>query len=608
MRKIYKNLIEMQEESCKIYKNLEIFGTKNQDGHYKWITYGQFQQLVDDMRGGLYKIGVGANDKVGIIARNRTEWAVACYATMGLRAQFVSMYENQFIDDWQYIIENSESKVVFVSNEKIYQSIKHLQKEIPTLKHIVLIEDGDKKLDSGYSYHGLLRIGQEHSVPSQHPDTEELMGLIYTSGTTGRPKGVMLSHGNILSNVHMCPDIVDFVSGDRTFSLLPWAHIFGQTAEVHLLIYMGLSTGFLDNPNTLLEDILKVKPTVLFAVPKVFNRIYEGINSKMNAAPLPVKLLFRTAMELANKKREGGKLPLRAELTLQLAQKTLFKAIRNKFGGRLKYAISGASALNPKIGKFVDNLGIEILEAYGLSETSPLVSSNTIRKRRFGSVGPVANNPYADIRVKIDHSVLGENVQSCEEGEIVVYGPNVMKGYYKLPEETAAVMTADGGFRTGDLGRLDADGFLYVTGRIKEQYKLENGKYVVPNVIEDQYKLSPYIANAFLYGSNKKHNVVLIAVNMLELQKWAKSQHITARGEALLQHHKTQAHYQKEIENFNEFIKHYEQPKKFVLVDEEWTVDNLLVTPTMKLKRQNIYNRYKDILEGLFVEEGEEEI
>lgn len=598
----------MQEDSCKRYRDLEIFGTKNKEGHYKWITFEQFKHLVDDMRGGLSKLGIRSNDKVGIISCNRTEWAVACYATFGLRAQFVSMYENQFIDDWQYIIENSECKIVFVANEKIFNNIRILQKDCSTLQQVILIDDGDKKPQDGYNYHDLLRIGQETPVPSQYPDTNDLMGLIYTSGTTGRPKGVMLTHGNILSNVHLCPDIIDFQAGDRTFSLLPWAHIFGQTAEVHLLIYMGLSTGFLDNPNTLTEDIVKVKPTILFGVPKVFNRIYEGINLKVNSAPLPLKIFFKTAMELANKKRELGTLSLQNELTLKLAQKTLFKTIRNKFGGRLKYAISGASALNPKIGKFVDNLGITVLEAYGLSETSPLVAANTLQKRRFGSVGPVANNPYADIRVKIDHSVIGDNVQFCEEGEIIVYGPNVMKGYFKLPVETEAVMTEDGGFRTGDLGRIDEEGFLYITGRIKEQYKLENGKYVVPNIIEDQYKLSTYISNAFLYGSNKKHNVVLIAVNMPELSKWAKAQRINTTGDNLLKHSKVQALYRKELESFNEFIKHYERPKNFTLIDEEWTAENALMTPTLKLKRQNIYNRYKDILEDLFTKENAENV
>ncbi|MBF0297219.1 MAG: long-chain fatty acid--CoA ligase [Oligoflexia bacterium] len=604
-RRIYKNLIEMQEDSCKLYNNNEIFGTKNQEGHYKWITYGQFKLLVDDMRGGLNKLGVTANDKVGIIAHNRTEWAVACYATLGLRGQFVSMYENQFIDDWQYIIEDSECKIVFVSSEKIYHHIKHLQKNLTTLKHIVLLsnDENHKPEKNSYNYYDLLRIGQDHPVPSIHPDSNDLMGIIYTSGTTGRPKGVMLSHGNILSNVHVCPDIVTFTPSDRTFSLLPWAHIFGQTAEVHLLIYSGFSTGFLDNPNTLTDDIVKVKPTILFAVPKVFNNIYEGINSKVNSLPSPVKLLFKTAMELSNRKRDTGTLPLKGEITLKFVQKTLFKAVRKKFGGRLKYAVSGASALNPKVGKFIDNLGITLLEAYGLSETSPLVAANTLTKRRFGSVGPIANNPFVNISVKIDHAVLGENVQSCEEGEIVVYGPNVMRGYFKQPEETKLVMTSDGGFRTGDLGRIDEDGFLHITGRIKEQYKLLNGKYVVPNVIEDQYKLSSYIANAFIYGSNKKYNIVLIVVNMKELLKWAKAQDINSSDKKLLEHHKTLALYKKELENFNEFIKQYEQPKSFALIDDEWSVENSLITPTLKLKRQNIYNRYKNLIEALCIDE-----
>lgn len=603
MRRIYKNLVEMQEDSCHIFRDNEIYGTKNQEGHYKWITYWQFKNLIDHCRGGLASLGVGYGDKVGIISHNCMEWAVACYATMGLGAQFVSMYENQTFEDWQYIINDADLKIILVANEKISEQIRPLLDTCEQLKKIIIINDKTiSDSESNHTFQQLLKFGQNNPFPPRDIDGEELMGLIYTSGTTGKPKGVMLSHNNILSNIYVIADLIDFTPSDRSLSILPWAHIFGQLVEVHNLIYSGHSAGMIENARTIATNILEVRPTLLFAVPRVYNRIFEGINAKVLEAPTFLQELFNNAMNAANKHRDGKGLNLKEKMALEIAEKTFFKMVRKKFGGRLRYAISGASALNVKVGKFIDNLGIMVLEAYGLSETSPLVAGNTHKDRRFGSVGKVAQNDLAKVVVKIDQSVLGDNVQSCEEGEIVVYGPNVMKGYYKRPEDTRAVMTKDGGFRTGDLGRFDVDGFLYVTGRIKEQYKLENGKYVIPNIIEEQIKISPYVMHAYIYGDNRDYNILLIVVEMGALLKWVTDQGISDRDEKLLARKEVKALYQKEIEINTQGLKNYERPHKFYLLDDDWSIENGILTPSLKVKRQQIYYRYKNLIEELYLE------
>ncbi|MBF0206140.1 MAG: long-chain fatty acid--CoA ligase [Oligoflexia bacterium] len=614
MRRLYKNLVEMQENSCHLFRDREIFGVKNSEGHYKWITYGQFKQMVDHLRAGLALLGVGPGDKVGIISRNSVEWAVSCYATMGLRAHFVAMYENQNLDDWRYIINDSGLMVVFIANQKIYESVVGLKSVLPKLEHVVSIVSNKEhkehkeheERDGGatsVNYQQLLIMGQQRPLVSMYPETHEPMGLIYTSGTTGNPKGVILSHGNILSNLYVIPDLVTILPEDRSLSVLPWAHIFGQTAEVHNLLYSGFSTAIAESANTIAQNILEIKPTVLFAVPRLYNRIYEGINDKVNKSPLPLRSLFYKAMEIANKRRAGEILTAKQRILLHVVDMTLFALIRKKFGGRLRYAVSGASALSVKVAKFINNLGITVLEAYGLSETSPLVSANTEHKFKFGSAGVVARNDFADIRVVIDHSVFGESVQSCEEGEVIVYGPNVMLGYHNLPEETKRVMTVNGGFRTGDLGRIDEEGFLYITGRIKEQYKLENGKYVVPSVIEDHLKNSPYIDNAFVYGSDCDYNVVLICVNRANLLDWINKYKAGDTGDlrAILSSAKLKALYQNEINCLKDVIKNYEIPRKFVLLDDEWSVENGMFTPTLKLRRQQVYQRYKGVIDALYV-------
>lgn len=602
MAKKFKNLVEMQEKNCLLYQNLEMYGTKGHEG-YRYITFKRFAELVNHLRGGLHHLGIGQGDKVCIISKNSVEWAVAAYACYGLKAQYVPMYESQSEADWKYILNDCQAKAVFVANQEIFQKVKTYSTELPQLKNLILIEAEAMSSSTSPStnfkettYQDLLKIGQQHPTPSLQPEMHETLGLIYTSGTTGFPKGVILTHGNILSNLHAIPTIIDVGPKDRSLCFLPWAHIFGQVAEVHALIYCGFSAGLAENVNTIVDNLQEVRPTFLFSVPRVFNKIYDGIHAKMSDRGGAIKKLFDHGLELADKKRDQHSLTLLETLQLKLIDKVIFKKVRDRFGGRLRFAVSGASALNVKVAEFIDNLGIILVEGYGLSETSPLVSANTIWKRRLGSVGQV----IPEVKVKIDKTVLGDDVQDTEEGEIVVYGPNVMQGYYNLPEETKKVMTADGGFRTGDLGRVDHDGFLYITGRIKEQYKLENGKYVVPTVIEDQIKLSPFVNQAFLYGANKPFNVIIIGVDLAKVEKWAKDHNISARGEELMELGALKEMILKDMEKYCLNCKSYEKPQRVHLTTDDWNIENGMITPSMKIKRKAVFEKYKNIIENLY--------
>ncbi len=585
----YQNLVDLQQKSCASFANREYFGTKGPNG-YEWITYRQFGEFVDQFRSGLASLGVGPGDCVGVIANNRVEWAVGAYATYGLRGFYVPMYENQLLKDWSYIISDSGVKVLVVATDEIYEQVKDLPQEIENLQHIINLAgpESDPK-----SYKSLLKIGKEKPVEALQPKLDEPMGLIYTSGTTGKPKGVKLSHGNILSNVHMIDELLDIQPSDRSLAFLPWAHVFGQTCELHCLMSRGASSGFAENVTTIIENLAEVQPTLLFSVPRIFNKIYDAVHKKMADEGGIGKLLFDKGLERASLKRRQGSLGFIDSLILSVADMLVFSKIRQRFGGRLRYAFSGGSALNKDVGEFIDNLDITVYEGYGLSETSPVISANSMKGHKIGSVGLVAPR----VKVVLDKSVVGED---SADGEIVVYGPNVMMGYHNLPEETAKVMTEDGGFRTGDLGRFDSEDFLFITGRIKEQYKLENGKYVVPSPMEEKLQLSPYINQVMIYGDNKLYNVALVVPDQLQLQKFADENGIAAQGEKLLEDSKVRDLIKKELETYGATFKGYERPKNFALVAEEWTPDNGLLTPTMKLKRRIVVKKFEDLLLGLY--------
>ena len=587
------NLVEFLERSVAKYPDHPLFGTKNVSGTYDWVTYREVGRRVDNLRGGLARQGIGKGDAVGLIANNRVEWAVAAFAAYGLGARFIPMYESELLHVWEYIITDSAVKVLLVSKQDIYDKIKNFTGKIPTLQKIFVIDaTGPGTMTE------LESVGQENPMPSLHPNPDDIAVLIYTSGTTGDPKGVLLSHGNFTSNSHAGRKFYpELNANSRTLSILPWAHSFGQTAELYTMIQLGGSIGFMEKPTTIVSDMAQVRPTFLIAVPRVFNKIYDTLWSKMNEMGGFKKSLFVMGVESAKKRRElakQGQSDFMTNLKFRIADQLVFHKIRDMFGGRMLGSMTGSAAMNKEISLFFFDMGIPLYDCYGMTETSPAITMNGSVAFKFGTVG----RPIEKVKVVIDRSVVEEG---AEDGEIICYGPNVMKGYHNKPEQTKEVMTTDGGVRTGDRGRLDEDGYLYITGRIKEQFKVENGKFVFPASLEEDICLVPAVQNAVIYGDNRPYTICLIVPDFFVLEKYAEKHNLPADIKTLIQRKDVQDMMANEItSSLKGKYGSYEIPKKFLFVTEIFTLENGMLTQTMKLKRRVVLTKYMDQIEALY--------
>ncbi len=571
MAERFRDLVDLCERSCAKHADRPLFGEKR-DERWVWTSYRELNALVAQARATLASLGVKPGDRVAMISNNRVEWAVAAYATYGVGATFVPMYESQLPSEWAFILDDAGVNVVIAANDAIAE-------KLPALRHVI-------SLDSPRSF-----LDPSRTLPARTPDPDGIADFIYTSGTTGKPKGVMLSHRNIVENVNSVHEVFEFSPDDRALSFLPWAHAYGQTCEVHALISMGASVAINDRLENLIANLAEVKPSILLAVPRIFNKIYQSVNEQIEAKPSIVRKLVRAGIRSAIRKEHGEHLNVVERVELAVDEKLLFSKIRNKFGGHLRYAVSASATLGRDVAEFIDALGLTVYEGYGLTETSPIVSANFPGQRRLGSVGKVLPN----VRVRIDPTVSAEP----GVGEIIVYGPNVMVGYHHRPEENARAFTDDGGLRTGDLGYLDDDGFLYVTGRIKEQYKLENGKYVVPAALEEEIKLSPYVANVMIYGDACPYNVALIALDVAAVKKWAAAESIALQAE-LDRDPRVRKLIEEELAMHTASFKSFEKPRAFALIVDEFSVANGLLTPTLKLKRGEALKRYGHLLKTLY--------
>lgn len=588
VRPQFTNLVDVLHDSVERHRDRPLFGVLS-DGDVTWKTYGEFMQLVDRFRAGLASLGVSRGDKVAVISNNRLEWAVGCYACYGLGAAYVPMYEAQRDEERQYILGDSQAAVCLVSGSDIEERVRRMQPALPRLRHVVNF-DADASEPTSYA---ALMARDEH-VPAVTPDASDLAQLIYTSGTTGKPKGVMLTHGNLGANINSFLEIVDVGSDDRGLAFLPWAHVFGGGVELNLAVATGGSTAILSDATQLLDYLPVVQPTVLFAVPRVWNKIYAGVTHKMSALPDEHKNLFFTGIEAKKKQLRGEDVTSEERAAAERAEETLFPLVRQKLGGNLRFAVSGAAALARDVAEFMFALGIEVHEGYGLTETGGGCTAQPSDAVRIGSVGKA----LPGVRLELDKSVpaaVGE-----DEGELIIYGRNVMHGYHNRDDETRASLTEDGGFRTGDLARIDDEGYVYITGRAKELYKLENGKYVAPVPIEQRLERSPYVAQAIVTGENKRYNVALIIPDMPALQQWAEAHGLSGQGDELLAHSSVRSLFESEVERCNSEGKGYERIAGFLIDTEELTPHNGMLTPTLKPKRRAILARYGEDLESLY--------
>ena len=596
----FETLVDLYQHATAEFESRELFGTKK-DGRWVWTTYGEFRDQTEAMRAGLAEIGVGKGDRVFIISDNRVEWAVMAYACFTLGAVYVPMYEAQSEKDWEFIVKDCEGKVLVAATKAILEKTKRFLTEIPSLKHIIVIESVSGAGSQVSSYQSRIEHGRGKKLASIKASPSDLACIIYTSGTTGNPKGVELSHNNFASNVSSVHQIFPMDKDDRSLSFLPWAHSFGQTCELHTLFSMGASMGLCENVSKIIDNLAEVRPTLLFSVPRIFNKLYAAVQKQISERPEFVQNLVKTALTLTAKEREGKRLTVGEHVRLTLADRLVFSKVRERFGGRLKYAFSGGAAISREVAEFIDSMGVMVYEGYGLTETSPIATANCPGARKIGSVG----RPIPGVRIEIDPTVGVGGKPGRVEGEIIVHGPNVMVGYHHRKEENDAVLRPDRGFKTGDQGFLDPHGFLFITGRIKEQYKLENGKYVVPTPLEEALKLSSFVLNAFVYGDNRPYNVALIVADLGAVKKWASGAGLSVPDAQLLDHPKVKELFKSEVAKYAAKFKGFEEIRDFAVIKEDFTTENGMLTPSLKVKRRKVMEVHGKAIESLYSRKSE---
>ncbi|MGB9339875.1 MAG: long-chain fatty acid--CoA ligase [Polyangiales bacterium] len=588
----FESLVQVFKSSTEKFGDRALFGVKR-DGQWQWMTYGEWGDRTRRLRTALQHLGVQAGDRVAVIANNSPEWAMGAYASYGLGAAYVAMYESQLDKEWKHILKDCGAKVLFVANEEIAQRVRNFRDALPDLKEVIVLSGTPKGGE-----HAFADLLQYEASDLVDPGPGAIADFIYTSGTTGEPKGVRLTHRNLAYNVSAMHVLLPMEPDDRSLCFLPWAHSFGQTVELHGLLSMGGSLGLAESVDKIIANLAEVKPTLFISVPRVFNRIYDGLHARMNEEGGLKKKLFEKALETAAERKRlaaQGKSSAWLDFKFKILDGLVFAKVRERFGGRLKYAFSGGAAISKEVAEFIDNLGITVYEGYGLSETSPIATANYPGARKIGSVG----KPIPGVEIEIDVSATDDPVQ----GEVLIFGHNIMEGYHNLEKANAEVFVERNGrrgFRSGDMGLIDDEGFLHITGRVKEQYKLLNGKYVVPTPLEEKMKLSPYISNAMVYGMNREFNVAVVIPDYEALKNWAAEKGLDPNPASLAKSDELRALIEDEVNQFSAEFKGYEKARKLFIGDEDFTTDNGMLTPTLKLKRRVVLQRYNDAIESLY--------
>ncbi|PQJ78685.1 AMP-dependent synthetase/ligase [Polaribacter porphyrae] len=583
-----KRLFDFPYYQLETYNLKNAFSTKY-NGKWESISTQEYIDKANQLSRGLLKLGLKPNDKVAIISTtNRTEWNVCDIGVLQTGAQTVPIYPTISKEDYQYVLNHSEAIYCIVSDISILEKLNQIKSETK-LKQVFTFDEikGEK------NWKELLKLGEDKENQKEVEDRKDavqpndLATLIYTSGTTGRPKGVMLSHNNVVSNVLSSKKRVPLEYGNsKALSFLPICHIF-ERMILYLYQYCGVSVYFAESIEKLTENAQEVKPDVMTAVPRLYEKIYDKIILKGEDLTGVKKKLFFWAVNLGLRYTPYGANGWWYEKQLGLARKLIFSKWQAALGGELKLMVSGSAALQPRLTRIFAAAGMPIMEGYGLTETSPVTSVNDQMNGNFrvGTVGKVIE----DVEVKI-----------AENGEILVKGPNVMQGYYKDPKKTAEVIK-DGWFCTGDKGEFDKDGFLKITGRTKEMFKTSGGKYVVPPLLEGQLKQSLFIEQVMVVGEGKKMPAAIIQPNFEYLKDWAEENNIPYNSnEEVIANQKVIDAIQEEVNECNCHFGKWEQIKVFRLTADEWSIDGGHLTPTMKMKRAIIKKIYQDLYDDIY--------
>ena len=567
-------------------------------GHWTPIGYREVAEQVQDFSLGLLELGVRRGDRVAILSENRPEWAITDYACLAARAADVPIYPTLPARQAEYILRDSGAVAVVVSTAAQLEKVRSVRTRLPGLAHVI-------GLDSETAGPGVLSFGavlaRGRAARDRHPEwhdsalnvaPDDLATLIYTSGTTGDPKGVMMSHGNIASNVTSCVDLFSFTAEDECLSFLPLSHIFERMFGHYCMFHAGVVINYAESIDAVPANMVEIRPQVMASVPRLYEKIYARVlDSVRSSSPLRQRIFAwgrrvgERWAELAIEKR-----PVPAGLQAQklLADRLVFAKLRKRTGGRIRFFISGGAPLSPDIARFFYAAGLPVLQGYGLTETSPVMAVNTFQHHRLGTVGKA----IPDVRIRI-----------APDGEIVTRGPNVMCGYFNKPEATAEAIDEEGWFHTGDIGMLDADGYLSITDRKKDLIVTAGGKNIAPQPIENLAKSSKFVATAVMIGDRRPFPVMLVVPNATQVKGWANHKGLPDGDlEHLLSLPEVRQKIEREVRMTLRDLAQYEMPKKLLLLARDFTLESGELTPTLKVRRRIVEERHRAAIEALYLE------
>ncbi|WP_343748075.1 AMP-dependent synthetase/ligase [Fluviicola sp.] len=587
-----RRLFDVPTYQLKNFPNASMFVTK-MDGVWTPMTTEEFVALTNQISKGLVEIGVSIGERVALVSPNRVEWNVMDIAIQQVGAIVVPVYPNISEHDYAYIFNDAGIRHAFVSGADLAHKIQGVSSQIKSLKKIYTFD----KLDEFPHYRDLIDLGAD--VPQNkitelkaNVRNEDLATIIYTSGTTGNPKGVMLSHNNLLSNVLSCKYSIPADEHSRVLTFLPVCHVYERMLH-YLYMYCGSAIYFAESMDTIGPNLVEVKPHVFTAVPRLLEKVFDRIMLKGEELTGFKRRIFFWSVSVAEK-YDTGKLGFWYKIKLGIARKLVFSKWQEALGGEVKAIASGSAALQPRLAQIFLAAGVNVLEGYGLTETSPVISVNCLKKGiKIGTVGPLIDG----VKVKI-----------AEDGEILVKGPNVMMGYYNLPDKTAEAIDAQGWFHTGDIGMFVDDIFLKITDRKKEIFKTSGGKYIIPQAMENTFKESRFIEQIMVLGEGQKFPAALIVPAFPFVKEWAsrKGIKIGDSPEEIAKNADVIARIQQEVDRINTGYGNWEKIKKFALLAKEFGIESGELTPTLKLKRKIILEKYKTVVDGFYEEHHHE--
>jgi long-chain acyl-CoA synthetase len=569
-------------------------------GVWKDISSDQLRTMVEELSMGLRQLGVEKGDRVAILSENRPEWAITDLATLVAGAVDAPIYPSLTPDFVRYILNDSEAKVCVASTSAQLRKLAEVRGQTPHLQHVIRLDAGAEPAEGTLSLEEVRAMGraalaaEPGAVRARAAETkpEDLATLIYTSGTTGEPKGVMLTHANLVSNVLGAASTFQgqMGPGDVALSFLPLCHVFERMGGYYLMLYYGVTIAYAEGVEQVAANMGEVQPAVMCSVPRLYEKMYARINEKVASDPPKKQKIFRWALgvgrEVFAHRVNKTSPPLLLRLKHAVADKLVFAKIKARTGGKLRLFVSGGAPLSREIAEFFGAAGLTILEGYGLTETSPVITVNRMEDLRPGTVGKV---------------IPGVEVKIASDGEILTRGPHVMQGYFKKPEATREAIDPEGWFHTGDIGVVDGEGFLTITDRKKDLIVTSGGKNIAPQPIENLLKTHPLIGEIVMIGNNRHFPSALVVPNFENLERWARERGLSAGGRAeLVARTEVQELYDQTVKELTAHMAQFEKIKKVALLTTEFTQESGELTPTLKVKRRVVEQKYKDVIDRLY--------